>query len=85
MPPDAASPVLDNLLDVLAMAGTKQPWNAESQRVANAAGQAMLAVRSSSVPFFDLVWAAAMCMTRSLCLSAGHRAALTADTLALPS
>ena len=47
VPQEAASPVLDNLLDVLAMAGTKQPWSAESQRVAGAAGQAMLAVRAA--------------------------------------
>ena len=43
--PGAAEAVLRSLLDFLALAGSKQPWTSEAQRVARSAGQAFLEVQ----------------------------------------
>ena len=40
----AAMAVLEKLLEFLALAGSKQPWSPEAQRVTRSSGQAVLEV-----------------------------------------
>ena len=42
----AAVAVLENLLEFLALAGSKQPWSSDAQRVTRSSGQAVLEVEA---------------------------------------